>query len=425
MTSAVSLACRSLLERRFNLELEREPAARRPAFRAASFRLPGGSTRPRQPLPRAAPVPAAPRPDRGERLRRTLTEQLPAAVREPATSRLSSSAATSASPMAAARSCAASTSPSSAAKSWCIMGPSGSGKSTLLRLINHLEACRPRRDHGRRRACRLRADPAALAADARSCQGARRGPHRHGVPALQPVRAPDRAARTSSKRRCRSIGEDPRQARESRASGCSTASASPARRSSAASPVGRPAAARRHRPRAGHVAAPDAVRRADLGARSGTGRRGAGGDPPARRGGMTMIVVTHEMRFAREVADRVVFMDEGEHRRAGHAGRGARQSEARAHPALPAHGRARRDRGRCLRPASSERRRRVDPDHAAAAPSAGTVGMGQVGAEEEAAALGMVCSRRRRRASARPRGRSRPPRRHARTGRTSCGWRRG
>jgi ABC-type polar amino acid transport system ATPase subunit len=28
--------------------------------------------------------------------------------------------------------------------------------------------------------------------------------------------------------------------------------------------------------------------------------------------GMTMVVVTHEMGFAREVADRVVFMDEGE-----------------------------------------------------------------------------------------------------------------
>ena len=27
--------------------------------------------------------------------------------------------------------------------------------------------------------------------------------------------------------------------------------------------------------------------------------------------GMTMIVVTHEMAFAREVADRVVFMDDG------------------------------------------------------------------------------------------------------------------
>jgi len=30
------------------------------------------------------------------------------------------------------------------------------------------------------------------------------------------------------------------------------------------------------------------------------------------RGGMTMIVVSHEMGFAREVADRVVFMADGE-----------------------------------------------------------------------------------------------------------------
>jgi general L-amino acid transport system ATP-binding protein len=30
------------------------------------------------------------------------------------------------------------------------------------------------------------------------------------------------------------------------------------------------------------------------------------------RSGMTMLVVTHEMGFAREVADRVVFMDKGE-----------------------------------------------------------------------------------------------------------------
>jgi polar amino acid transport system permease protein len=27
--------------------------------------------------------------------------------------------------------------------------------------------------------------------------------------------------------------------------------------------------------------------------------------------GMTMIIVTHEVRFAREVADRILFMDEG------------------------------------------------------------------------------------------------------------------
>jgi polar amino acid transport system ATP-binding protein len=30
-----------------------------------------------------------------------------------------------------------------------------------------------------------------------------------------------------------------------------------------------------------------------------------------RTAGMTMLVVSHEMRFAREAADRVVFMDEG------------------------------------------------------------------------------------------------------------------
>jgi general L-amino acid transport system ATP-binding protein len=30
------------------------------------------------------------------------------------------------------------------------------------------------------------------------------------------------------------------------------------------------------------------------------------------RSGMTMVVVTHEMGFAREVADRVVFMADGE-----------------------------------------------------------------------------------------------------------------
>ena len=33
--------------------------------------------------------------------------------------------------------------------------------------------------------------------------------------------------------------------------------------------------------------------------------------------GMTMVVVTHEMGFAREVADRVVMMDEGSHHRGG------------------------------------------------------------------------------------------------------------
>ncbi|HXK54945.1 MAG TPA: glutamine ABC transporter ATP-binding protein GlnQ, partial [Hyphomicrobiales bacterium] len=30
------------------------------------------------------------------------------------------------------------------------------------------------------------------------------------------------------------------------------------------------------------------------------------------RSGITMLVVTHEMGFAREVADRIIFMDEGQ-----------------------------------------------------------------------------------------------------------------
>ena len=40
--------------------------------------------------------------------------------------------------------------------------------------------------------------------------------------------------------------------------------------------------------------------------------------------GMTMVVVTHEMGFAREVADQVVFMDEGRILRARHGGAGHR-----------------------------------------------------------------------------------------------------
>ena len=35
-------------------------------------------------------------------------------------------------------------------------------------------------------------------------------------------------------------------------------------------------------------------------------------DEGPARDGMTMIVVTHEMGFAREVADRVIFMADGE-----------------------------------------------------------------------------------------------------------------
>ena len=53
------------------------------------------------------------------------------------------------------------------------------------------------------------------------------------------------------------------------------------------------------------------------------------------REGMTMIVVSHEMGFAREVANRVVMMDEGDGRRGGHAGPGLLASRAGADEGVP------------------------------------------------------------------------------------------
>ena len=58
-------------------------------------------------------------------------------------------------------------------------------------------------------------------------------------------------------------------------------------------------------------------------------------------GGTTMIVVTHEMAFAREAADRVVFMDAGVVVEEGPPERRAAQSAARADQELPAAGQGR------------------------------------------------------------------------------------
>jgi general L-amino acid transport system ATP-binding protein len=51
--------------------------------------------------------------------------------------------------------------------------------------------------------------------------------------------------------------------------------------------------------------------------------------------GMTMLCVTHEMGFARQVANRVIFMDQGQIVEAERAGRVLRQSAARAHETVP------------------------------------------------------------------------------------------
>ena len=49
------------------------------------------------------------------------------------------------------------------------------------------------------------------------------------------------------------------------------------------------------------------------------------------RSGMTMVVVTHEMGFAREVSDRVIFMDEGRIVESGTAEQIFETSSGRAH----------------------------------------------------------------------------------------------
>ena len=51
--------------------------------------------------------------------------------------------------------------------------------------------------------------------------------------------------------------------------------------------------------------------------------------------GATMIVVTHEMAFAREAADRVYYMEEGVFVEVGPPGAGHRPAAGRAHPPVP------------------------------------------------------------------------------------------
>ena len=157
----------------------------------------------------------------------------------------------------------------------CLIGPSGSGKSTLLRCTNALETIRRRRGSCST-ACRC---PAAEAGHA-----ARAPAHGHGVPELRAVSAQDRARerRDRADRRCSEMSED--DARAPRRGAARQGRAGRQGGQLSGQPVGRTAAARRDRPRAGDGAGGDAVRRADLGARPGDDRRGAERDEDAGRG---------------------------------------------------------------------------------------------------------------------------------------------
>ena len=162
----------------------------------------------------------------------------------------------------------------------------------------------------------------ARAAGSRGHPAAR--PGRHGVPAVQPLPAPDRAGEHRRGARSRSAasrsrGRRPRPRNCWRGSGWPDASDAYPRQLSGGQQQ-RVAIARALAMRA----AAAAVRRADLArwTRSWSARcsaviRDLAGD------GMTMIVVTHEIGFAREVADTAVFLDGGRIVESGPPGRGA------------------------------------------------------------------------------------------------------
>ena len=193
----------------------------------------------------------------------------------------------------------------------CLLGPSGSGKSTFLRCINHLEKINAGPPLGRRRARRLpRAGrQAPRAARARDRAQARRD--RHGLPALQPVPAHDRARERDRWRRSGSRASSrgrpatgPRSC--SSASGSATSS-TPTRWQLSGGQQQRVAIARAlaMQPKLMLFDEPTSALDPELVGEVLDVMR------ELARDGMTMIVVTHEMGFAREVADKVVFMDEG------------------------------------------------------------------------------------------------------------------
>ena len=183
-----------------------------------------------------------------------------------------------------------------------VIGPSGSGKSTLIRCINRLE------EHD---AGRIVVDGTELTADLRDIQAIRREtgmvfqqfnlfPH---LTVLDNITlAPRRVRRTPRKEaeaqamRAARAGAHPRAGRASTRASCPAGSSSgwPSPGPSPCSPKAmlfdEPTSA----------LDPEMINEVldtmkDL-----------------ARDGMTMIVVTHEMGFAREVADRVVFMADGQ-----------------------------------------------------------------------------------------------------------------
>ena len=203
-----------------------------------------------------------------------------------------------------------------------LIGASGSGKSTLLRCVDLLE-------DGRRRP-----DPARRPRHQRPAHRRRRGPagDGHGVPVVQPVPAHDRAGQ----RRAGAAGgarvDAPRGRRaRPRAAGAGSASPrtpTPTRTSCpAASSSGSRSPARW--PTSPRLLLLDEITSALDPELVGEVLTLVG---ELARGGATIVMATHEMAFAREVADTVCFLDGGRVLRGGAARAGAAATRSRRAP---------------------------------------------------------------------------------------------
>ncbi len=179
----------------------------------------------------------------------------------------------------------------------CLIGPSGCGKSTLLRCINGLEEIQGGeiRLHGDR-VTGPGVDLNALRRDVGIVfQSFNLFPHMTVLAnvTLAPVRVLRLRRAEAEARAMALLTRIGLEHKAERLSG-------PA--------VGRPAAAGRDRARARHGADAAAARRDHLGARPRARGRGLSIVRELAREGMTMLLATHEMGFAREVASKVCFL---------------------------------------------------------------------------------------------------------------------
>ena len=193
----------------------------------------------------------------------------------------------------------------------CLLGPSGSGKSTFLRCINHLEKINSGRlsVDGELVGYREQGDKLYELHETRGRRQA--AADRDGVPALQPVPAHDRArerdarADQGARRLPRARRASARRRAADRVGLGDKLDVYPVALSGGQQQRVAIARALAMQPKLMLFDEPTSALDPEL----------VGDVLDAMRelakSGMTMIVVTHEMGFAREVADSVVFMDDG------------------------------------------------------------------------------------------------------------------